>query len=41
VLRAEIFARRPYLIPLVGVVVYVAGVLLSLSVVVSLGLLEP
>jgi hypothetical protein len=38
--RADIFERRPYLIPPVGVVVYAAGVLISLSAAVSLGLLE-
>lgn len=41
VLRADVFARRLYLIPLLGPLVYLAGVALSLSIVVTLGILQP
>ena len=41
VLRAELFARRLYLIPVLGPLVYFVGVGVSLSVVVTLGLLQP
>lgn len=41
VLRAGVFRRRLYLIPLLGPVVYLVGVAVALSVVVTLGLLQP
>jgi len=41
VLRAELFERRIYLVPLLGPLIYLAGVGLALSIVVTLGLLQP
>jgi len=40
-LRAHVFSRRLYLIPLLGPPIYWLGVLISLSIVVTLGLLQP
>ena len=41
VLRAELFRRHLFLIPVLGPVVYLVGVAVALSVVVTLGFLQP
>lgn len=40
-LRADVFRRRLYLIPVLGPVFYLAGVSLSLAIGVATGVLEP